>query len=88
MCTALSIGLVSVFKTVAHSRKRLLDKLSDGTYGVYVLHVPVVVLLQFALQRWQMAAGSRFVVESALGIALTFLLTLALRSIPWVRKIM
>lgn len=87
MTTALAVGLVGVFRAAVRSRRRFLDVLSANTYGVYILHVPVVVLWQFALQNWQMPVAVRVVLESALGIASAFLVSMALRLVPWVRKV-
>jgi surface polysaccharide O-acyltransferase-like enzyme len=88
LCTGVCIGLLALFKTFFNQRGRIIQVLSDNTFGVHILHVPVVVALQYAFDPVQAGAFTLFVVVSLLSIPGSFLVSILVRSIPGVKRIL
>jgi len=88
LCVGVCIGLLALFKTFFNRTGRLMVLLSENAYGVYILHVPVVVALQYAFDPVQAGAFALFLIVSFLSIPGAFLTSMLLRSIPGVRRIL
>lgn len=86
LCTALCIGLLVAFREWADRPNRLVQALAPVTFTVYVLHVPVVVGLQYAVSG---LAGpvARFALVAALGLVLSFGLAWCVRRVPYLRTL-
>ncbi|MFJ9554243.1 acyltransferase family protein [Nocardiopsis sp. NPDC101807] len=87
MCTALSIGLLVAFREWADRPSRWTRALAPLTFTVYLLHVPVVVGLQYALAATTAGPVAAFAVVSAVGLPLSFALAWILRRIPYLRAL-
>jgi peptidoglycan/LPS O-acetylase OafA/YrhL len=48
-CGAISVAFIALFRRFAVAHRSLFDSLSASSYGMYLVHYPVVVWLQFAL---------------------------------------
>jgi peptidoglycan/LPS O-acetylase OafA/YrhL len=88
LCTGICIGLLSFFKTFFNRRGRIMQILSDNTFGAYILHVPVVVALQYAFDPLQAGAFTLFAVVSCLSIPGSFLISILMRLIPGMKRIL
>jgi glucan biosynthesis protein C len=82
------IGLLSFFKTYFNRTGRIMQVLSENTYGTYILHVPVVVALQYAFDPVRAGAFTLFVIVSILSIPGAFLVSFFVRLIPGVKRIL
>jgi glucan biosynthesis protein C len=82
------IGLLSFFKTYFNRIGRIMQVLSENTYGTYILHVPVVVALQYAFDPVRAGAFTLFVIVSILSIPGAFLASFFVRLIPGVKRIL
>lgn len=87
MCTALCLGLVVAFRQWGNRSGRWLDRMVAATFTVYIIHVPVVVALQFALAPTGLGPLASFAVVAAFGIVASFALAHVLRQIPYVRRV-
>jgi glucan biosynthesis protein C len=88
LCVGLCIGLLSLFKTFFNQTGRALQFLSENAFGAYVLHVPVVVAMQYAFAPVRAGAFTLFVVVSLLSVPTTFLASILVRRIPLVSRIL
>jgi len=63
--------------------------LSQSAYSVYIIHVPVVVALQYSLQAMPLSAVLKFVITIIGGVTFSFLLSyLLIRKIPYLQRIL
>ena len=88
LCVGVCIGLLSFFKTYFNRTGRIMQVLSKNTYGTYILHVPVVVALQYAFDPVRAGAFTLFVIVSILSIPGAFLVSFFVRLIPGVKRIL
>jgi peptidoglycan/LPS O-acetylase OafA/YrhL len=49
LCTGMSIGLPALFRKKYSWQSRLTKVLSDNAFTVYLIHIPIVVFLQYLL---------------------------------------
>ena len=86
-CFGFCLGLPVLFRDHFDFRNPFLDRLSAASYGVYVLHLPIVVLLQYAIASLTLTAGAKFLLVAAIAVPLSFLLVLLLRRLPAARRV-
>ncbi|NGM82007.1 acyltransferase [Paenibacillus sp. 7124] len=75
LCIGLSLGLIFLFREVGNKTFRWTEILSKNAFTVYVLHVPVVVCLQYAFNNIVLPVVAKLLLVSAWGIVLTFALS-------------
>jgi glucan biosynthesis protein C len=78
-CFGFCFGLPTLFREHLDIRNLLLERLSRASYGVYVLHLPLVVALQYALARADLPGLAKFLIIGAITVPMSFLLVLLLR---------
>jgi hypothetical protein len=88
LCVGLSIGLVVLFRECANRQGRLLRLLAANTYGVYLIHVLLIVGLQFAVAGADLPPLAKFAVVTLVGVPLCFLVADGLRRLPGLRRIL
>ncbi len=88
LCSGLCIGLVYLFRKRLNRAGWLSKELAACTYAVYLFHVPVIVPIQYALGPIGLPAIVKFLIVTAAGIPLTFLVSMILRRLPFVRTIL
>jgi len=88
LCVGVCIGLLAFFRTYFNRTGRIMQVLSDNAYGTYILHVPVIVALQYAFDPVQAGAFTLFVIVSFLSIPGAFLVSFFVRLIPGVKRIL
>ncbi len=49
MCVSTSIALLSLFKNRFNSQSPITKALADNTFTVYLIHLPVIIVLQYLL---------------------------------------
>jgi len=87
-CFGFCLGLPILFRDYFDFRNIFLDRLSAASYGVYVIHLPIVVLLQYAIASAPLSAVEKFLLVGAIALPVTFLLVEALRRSPVLRRVM
>jgi len=87
VCVGMILGLIVFFRTWCNRPGRWLNRLDGNVYGVYLIHIFIVVGLQSAILAEPWSAQAKFVIVAALGIGLSFGAAAALRQIPGVRAI-
>ena len=86
-CFGFCLGLPILFRERFDLRNPFLDHLSAASYGVYVNHLPIVVMLQYAFGSWPLGAVAKFLLVGAIAAPVSFLLVLLLRRSPVLRRV-
>ncbi len=88
LCVGVSIGLLALFHTYFNRTGRIMQTLAENAFGTYIIHVPVVVALQYAFDPVKAGAFTLFVVVTLLSIPGSFLASILLRLIPGMKRIL
>lgn len=86
-CGAISFAFIAVFRRFAVERHPILDSLSASSYGMYLIHYPIVVWLQFALLRVAPGAIVKGAIVFAGAVVLSWGIVVALRRIPLIARL-
>ncbi|OIO01829.1 MAG: hypothetical protein AUJ49_07135 [Desulfovibrionaceae bacterium CG1_02_65_16] len=83
LCVGFCVGLLSFARENLPHQNAFAKALSDSSFAVYIFHVPVVTLLQYALAGSGLSAMPQFLIVTVLGIGITFPLAhYVLRRLP------
>ncbi|MBL1115139.1 acyltransferase [Streptomyces sp. 110] len=88
LCVSLCVGLLTLFRETVTSTSRLSKELAADSYGVYILHVPLVVTVQNYLTGRNLSAIGAWATSSVLAIGTAFALAAGLRRLPGVRRVL
>ena len=88
LCVGMCIGLLALFRTFFNRTSPAVQVLADNAYGAYIIHVAVVVALQYAFEPMQAGAFTLFVVVSILAIIGSFLGSFLIRLIPGMKRVL
>ena len=83
---AMAFVVPAIFLRFAESGGRLLDALQPSAYGVYLLHYIFIIWLQYAVYDYSLPAGVKFAIVFAGTLAMSWGLTVMLRKIPVVAR--
>ena len=83
---AMAFTVPAIFLRFAESGWRLLDALQPSAYGVYLLHYIFIIWLQYAVYGYSLPAGIKFAIVFAGTLAMSWGLTVMLRKIPVVAR--
>jgi fucose 4-O-acetylase-like acetyltransferase len=87
-CAGASLGLLGAFRTFARRRYTIVDSLNANSFGIYLIHYPVVHWFQFALLFVFWSAWLKFGVAFIGGTVLSWGISTVLRKIPAVRRVL
>ncbi|MEU6379340.1 acyltransferase [Streptomyces sp. NPDC046909] len=82
LCVALCVGLLTLFRETVTRRTRLSGELAAGSYAVYIIHLPLVVTLQYYLADRGLPAVGAWAAVCALTLPTAFLTAAWLRRLP------
>ncbi|MBR8840243.1 MAG: acyltransferase family protein [Stigonema ocellatum SAG 48.90 = DSM 106950] len=88
ICVGLCIGLLVFFREQCHRPGKWGKWLSANTYAVYLIHVLIIVPLQFLLAGFAVSPLLKFLVVTLIGVPLCFLLSDFLRRLPFTKAIL
>jgi surface polysaccharide O-acyltransferase-like enzyme len=83
---AMAFTVSAFFLRFAESGFSLLDALQPSAYGVYLLHYIFVIWLQYAVFDYSFPAGVKFAIVFAGTLSMSWALTVVLRKIPVVAR--
>jgi surface polysaccharide O-acyltransferase-like enzyme len=83
---AMAFTVSAVFLRSADSTWRLLDALQPSAYGVYLLHYIFIIWLQYAVYDYSLPAFVKFAIVLCGTLSLSWGLTVMLRKIPAVAR--
>jgi peptidoglycan/LPS O-acetylase OafA/YrhL len=85
--TTMAAGLLALAVHLGRRRSAAGDSLSANAYGIYLMHWPIVLWLQFSLLRVRLGAIEKGMVVLGSGFALSWLASGLLRRMPGVARI-
>lgn len=88
LCVFLCIGLVWLFGKFCNWNNGFWKWCSAQAFGAYVVHLPLLLIIEFALDKVWVGAFGKFALVTVLAIAVSFGLTWLLRLIPGVKKVL
>jgi peptidoglycan/LPS O-acetylase OafA/YrhL len=87
-CGTISFAFIALFRRFAVARQPVFDSLSASSYGMYLVHYPVVVWLQFALLPVALGPIAKAAIISAGVVALSWGIVVALRRVPVIARVL
>ena len=87
MCIFISFGLLWLFREKVNMSNKALSWLSVQSYGAYIVHLPLMILIQYLFDEVWIGAFGKFMFIGVVTIILSFTLTWLLRLIPGVKRI-
>jgi hypothetical protein len=82
------LGLIPLFRRFFNGQGSFGRFLSQHSYTVYVIHIPIVVFLAFALKGIELAALLKFGMAAVIGVPLCFAFAYIVRKIPLASRIL
>jgi glucans biosynthesis protein C len=71
LCVGLCLGLIVLFKKYGKNMNHTVKILSDNAYGIYLIHLLVVIGLQLFFKNFALHINLKFIFVSVLGIGLS-----------------
>jgi peptidoglycan/LPS O-acetylase OafA/YrhL len=87
-CGTISFAFIALFCRFAIAHHPVFDGLSASSYGMYLIHYPVVVWLQFALLAVALGPIAKGSMVFAGAVALSWGIVVALRRIPLIARLL
>lgn len=85
--TTMALGLLALFVRFGARHTAVGDSLGANAYGIYLLHWPIVLWLQYALFEAPLPTIAKGALVLALGFALAWFASSALRRVPGVARL-
>jgi surface polysaccharide O-acyltransferase-like enzyme len=82
------LGLIPLFRRFFNERGRFGRFLSQHSYAVYIIHIPIVVFLAFALRGIELVPLLKFGMAAVIVVPTCFAVAYILRRIPGVSRIL
>jgi len=86
-CASASFALLAVFRRFHRQPSLVWDSLAANAYGIYILHYPVVVWLQYALVGARLTVVAKAALVFPAALMLSWGGTIILRRIPGVARV-
>lgn len=87
VCVAMILGLLGIFKERFNTQNSLQKFLSANSFGVYVFHPPVVIVVSLLLKNIHWLPILKFAVVVPIVLPASFMLAHFIRKVPLFRKI-
>jgi len=87
-CGTISFAFIALFRRFAIAHRPVFDSLSASSYGMYLVHYPVVVWLQFALLAVALGPMAKGAVVFVGTVALSWGMVAALRRVPVIARVL
>ena len=88
LCVFLSVGLLWLFRKVAHGSNGFLRWCSGQAYGAYVFHLFILVALQQLMDSLVLDVHAKFLLLGLLATLLSFGFTWLLKLLPGVKRVL
>jgi len=82
------LGLIPLFRRFFDGQGRFGRFLSQHSYAVYVIHIPIVVVVAFALRGIELAPLLKFGMASLIGVPTCFAVAYIVRKIPLASRVL
>jgi glucan biosynthesis protein C len=87
LCCGMCIGLLYWFRARLDRQSWWSRMMAEGQYAAYVFHVPVIVFVQFMIAQAALPPLTKFLLVTAVGVPLTFLLAAGIRRPVVLRRV-
>ena len=84
----LCLGAIALFRRFFDGQGRFGRFLSEQSYAVYVIHIPLVVVVAYLLRGVTLAPLPKFALASAITVPVCFIVAYLVRKIPLVSKVL
>jgi len=81
------LGLIPLFRRFFNKESSFGKFLSQQSYAVYVIHIPIIVFLAYALRGIQLAALLKFGLMALVVVPICFVVAFIIRKIPFVSRV-
>ncbi len=88
LCVALTVGLLTLFRDLFAGHNRLSRAMAGSSYTIYIIHLPVVVALQFAFAHAGLPVLATFAIVAALAMVASIAAAIPIRRLPVLREIL
>lgn len=89
MCVSICIALLALFKNRFGSQGRIAKVMADNSFTVYLIHIPIIVFLQYLLIGVTIDPLIKFGIVGAVGILLVFVIShFVIRQLPYAKYIL
>ena len=88
MCVFISFGLIWLFREFVSTTSRFWQRCAAQSYGAYVFHLLLMIVLQNVVDSIWMGAFGKFLFIGIVTTILSFLLTWIVRMIPEVKRVL
>jgi len=88
LCCGMCLGLIVLFRETLNVQGRWGRIMAENQYAAYLFHVPVIILIQLAVAEAVLSPFTKFVLVTAVGVPLTFLLSALVRTPALVRRVL
>ena len=87
MCVCISVGLLWLFREKVNIRNKTLSWLSAQSYGAYIVHLPLMLIVQNIFDGVWMGAFGKFMFIGVVTTILSFVFTWLLRLVPGIKRV-
>ncbi len=87
-CGTISFAFIAIFRRFATAHRPVFDSLSASSYGMYLIHYPVVVWLQYALLAAPLGPIAKGAIVFVGAVALSWGIAVALRRVPVIARVL
>jgi peptidoglycan/LPS O-acetylase OafA/YrhL len=84
----ISLAFIALFRRFAVGRQPVFDNLSASSYGIYLVHYPVVIWLQFTLLPVALSPMTKGAIVFASAVAMSWGIVVALRRVPAIARVL
>jgi glucans biosynthesis protein C len=89
LCVSMCIGLLALFKNRFGGQGSILKAMSDNAFTVYLIHIPVIIFLQYLLVGVAVDPMIKFLVVSAVALPACFSIGhFVIRRVPIVKNVL
>lgn len=89
MCVSMCIALLALFKNRFNSQGRIAKVMADNSFTVYLIHIPVIVFLQYLLIEVAIDPLVKFTIVGAVGILFVFVIShFVIRRLPYAKYVL
>ena len=86
-CVGMVLGLIALFRRRFNRQTQVSRFAAGNTFGVYVFHTPLLVLITMLLKDWPAHPLLKFAVALILALPVCFLASGAIRRVPLMRRL-
>ena len=87
LVVGLSLGLIALFRNVFNVKGWLGTFLSKQSYAVYIIHIPIVVYLTYALTSLDLTNIQKTIVASIIIVPVCYIVAFLIRKLPFVSRV-